>query len=182
LKPAIIMLVIIICIFAMNIIAYAFGFDAFSYIKKHGREILNLPIGESITEYDITFTFHGESKKYADIEELIKEEQLDILYPSVLPDGETTKYIKKIEKDDNKFDILFIFSSENLGYVVYNYQAVDLNTLTEYTAYEVNGLTFYIFNINFAYQAVCSYNGYMYCVVYNDYDTLLKILSNMKGI
>jgi hypothetical protein len=182
LKPVIIMLVILICLFALNIIAYAFGFDVYSYIKNYGRELLNLPIDESITEYGITFTYHGDSKKYTDIEELFKEEQLDILYPSVLPDGETTKYIKKIEKVDNKFDILFIFTSENLGYVVYNYQAVDLNTLTDYTTCEVNGLSFYIFDVDSAYQAVCSYNGYMYCVIYNDYDNLLKILSNMKSI
>lgn len=183
LKPVIIMLAILICLFTLNIIAYAFGFDAYSYIKKYGRELLNLPVGESITEYGITFTRHGESKKYADIEEFTKEEQLDILYPSVLPDGETTKYITKIEKTEGKFDILFVFSTIDLAYVVYNYQIVDLNSLTEYTTYEVNGLSFYIIDIDIdsVYQAVCSYNGYMYCVKYNDYDNLLKILSNMKS-
>lgn len=181
LKPVIIMIVLIICLFTLNIIAYAFGFDAYSYIKKYGKELLKLPIGESITEYGMTFTRYGESKKYADIEEFTKEEQLDILYPSVLPDGETTKYITNIDMTEGKFDILFVFSTKNLSYVVCNYQIVDLNTLTEYTTYEVNGLTFYIINIDPVYQAVCSYNGYMYCVVYNDYDNLLNILSNMKS-
>jgi hypothetical protein len=79
LKPVIILLIIIFCIFSTDIIAYACGFDAFSYIKKYGRELLNLQSGESINKYGITFTYRGDVKEYASLDDLIAKEMPDML-------------------------------------------------------------------------------------------------------
>jgi hypothetical protein len=87
-----------------------------------------------------------------------------------------------MSKSEKNFNIFVEFSDSNLGYSVYNYQAVDIGSLTDYSTYETNGILFYIISTDIGYQAICSHGGYQYIIIYNDYKILIDILSNMKGL
>ena len=157
--------------------------NAWEFITENIKQILNLNAGETMESDGITFVKGEDAVTYASMEELIEAEQIDILYPANLPNDIHVTKIMQNNISDTHTVLSFIFNDNNLIVSVSNAQQLSQEDLLKLECYQTNNRNFYINNqTNGTFQAVCHDNGYEYKIIYNDYNSLITILDNMKGI
>ena len=143
--------------------------------------IQNLKPGENIDKDGFTFEYLGENKQYTDIKDVLSDQNLDIMYPSVLPDGVAIEKVYLIEafSGEEKGELIVTFNDKDISCVIRNKNSVNIvpGNLEEYTT---DYLVFYIQFIipEKRYQAVAQSNGIEYKLLCNDYEQLVTL---MKG-
>lgn len=159
---------------------FSAGWD---YISTNIQKIIAMKPGERIESDGITIIKNHGAKTYSSIEELLSSENLDILYPTVLPDGIKIKEITQLMEDEDKCMHIFQFTSDNLYFSVFNYYNNSPEEYEDFTKYETAYITFYIENLpDNTYLAIGQKDGYEYQVIFSDYKELISILENMKGL
>lgn len=94
----------IITIFATTtLVAAAFGVNIFEYLASVVRQ----PEGSSKDIGEFTFYHNNETKRYSSIEQMIEEEDLNIMYPTVFPEGITIKNVRFNIGIDGKESVRF---------------------------------------------------------------------------
>ena len=122
----------------------------------------------------------GEASKYYDsIEEFLNKEELDILYPSSLPDGINLRFVSMTEYGDDKFDLTFAFDTNSIGFSVFNYD-LSLRKFDTEDVITANGIEYTILHISDRYQANYVNEKYAYSITSYDYDDLIYLLNSMK--
>jgi hypothetical protein len=178
LKPAVITVCIITLLFCLNSVLLAFNFDAWSYVRNWGSDLLKLDSGKSEAIGNITFVRNGESKEYNNIEQLFAGEGLNLLYPSYLPEDIRFDSIVYTDLENDK-EIIYKYSSAVLAIYIHDHKTINTSGLT---LYESDGIDYYItVKEDSACQAVCMYAGHEYIINTAEYITLIKIISSMKG-
>jgi len=81
-------------------------------------KVVRMPFGSAIERSTLTYTFQGSTKEYYNIEELLKQNSLDIYYPSILPNNIVLLEVEMVENADSNI-ILFTFSSDDYQYSVH---------------------------------------------------------------
>ncbi|MBQ9112518.1 MAG: hypothetical protein IJY08_02950 [Clostridia bacterium] len=138
-------------------------------------------VGDTL-EGEVTLTKNGVSKKYSSIEEALNEGELDIMYPSVLPEGVVVNEIVQLnEGDESEYTIALNTESKDFTFTVRNSITVNIDDLTDVTVHEVDGIKYYIQHEGSGYQAICVHNGFEYSIVYKTVEGLTNILDNMRG-
>ena len=143
--------------------------------------IQNLKPGESIDKDGYTFEYLGENKQYTDIKDVLSDQNLDIVYPSVLPDGVAIEKVYLIEafSGEEKGELIVTFNDKDISCVISNKKRVNIvpEKLEEYTT---DYLVFYIETITSEkrYQAVAQSNGIEYVIACSNYEQLVAL---MKG-
>jgi len=79
-------------------------------------KIVRMPFGATIEQSSITYTFQGSTKSYTNIEELLRQNDLDVYYPSILP--ENTRLIDVEIVEENSLIIAFTFTSNDFKYTI----------------------------------------------------------------
>lgn len=179
--------VCLILLSSFSVMALAMGgySQAWSYISTHVHEILNMDGNK--TEIDgIEIIKSDYTKKYDTIEELLSTENLDILYPSALPEGVKIECLKTIVYENNQLEIKFLFNTSDINLTVKDCYSIDIENISELnkvSTYTVDDINFYITNKDDAiYQAITQINGFEYLINSHNYNHLIHILSNMKGL
>ncbi len=172
-RIAIVAAAIIIMMTTTVAIAAAFGFDIFKYI----RDVADEPSGTAVNVDGFTFYKVNVYKKYNSVQEMVKSENLDIMYPTLFPEGVYIKSVRlNYDKNGNeRIDILTNFPSVNIQI------ELDANEFDMFSdnVYEHNNVKYYI-HIDVGCFAVCYYNNNIYCISANNYDDLILIIDNMK--
>ncbi len=159
----------------LTVIAHTGGYCLGEYLVQITR---TLRPGESFDEDDLTFIYLGEATKYESIEKLVTKENLDIMYPTKLPNG---LYIEKIKVSEDKSEITFYFNIFDTNISIYENNSLDLSD-EEYTLYNANGNVYYILKKETGeYIAVCYTEQYEYVVTTKDYTNLKILIENMRG-
>ncbi len=83
-------------------------------IREGILKSLGISVGESVDVNGITFINNGDVTKYQDIESLLVENGLDIMYPQTLPENVWIEAIYVTEQSSNIMTMVF---SDNLGLV-----------------------------------------------------------------
>lgn len=155
---------------------------AASYVAEHISELFGMEPGDK-KEFDgMTIVKNGHYTKYDTMEDLLTSEGLEIMYPSVLPDGVR---IEKIwltpEGDTAKYSVTFEMSSDDIIYFVYNYYQTDTDAIEHKDYLSPNGLTFCWFETEVGtFQAVGQIKGYEYVIATHDYSQMISIIDNLK--
>ncbi len=176
---SIMLMVMVVLGMSVTVMARVAGYSStFEWVSDHIEEILGWSPGthekEGITIY------RGESSKYYDtIEELLISENLDILYPSSLPNGIKLRSVSITEYDGNKFTLTFIFNTDSIGISVFNYDLSSHIFDTEDTI-TINGIEYSISQFPEWYQADYVTEKYAYTIMSDDYDSLIDLLNSMK--
>lgn len=178
LKTAVIASCIIAMLLCLNLVLLAFNFDALSYVRNGGSDLFKLDSGNSEAIGNITFVRNGESKEYSNIEQLFAGEGLSLLYPSYLPEDICFDSIVYTDLGNDK-EIIYRYSSAVLTIYIHDHKTIDTSGLT---LYESNGIDYYIMVKEDACQAICMHNGHEYIINTAEYNTLVKIISSMKGL
>ena len=169
---------LIICSAAVTVFVAAEGFGSMeefiSYIS------LKLKPGESVDQNGITFINNGKSINYDSVEEFASKENLDVFYPTELPEG---VFIEKIIltgdlEGESDCTLFYVFTDSNIALSIRNYSLINIPT-DNYQIFDSALGKFYIKEISGHYQAVCQTENYEYCIDTNDIDSLQII---MKGL
>ena len=157
--------------------------SAWEYISSNVEKIFGLNQGEAINGDGITVIKNSETVRYSNVNEFLKAESLNILYPSVLPEDNLISEIHIVEKTDNQFMIYFIFSKDTNSLNITNYYSSNPAELKGVECITINNFNYYVKRISEdIYYAILQYNGIEYIIQSNSYDDLLIILNNMKGM
>lgn len=156
---------------------------AWNYVTTNVQKIVGMKSEEKINEAGITIIKNSGTQTYKSIEELLKEEKIEILYPSALPEKiQLVKVIQNYETQDT-YTLEFNFNFDELNIMVCNYYENSLDLWEDPTIYKTSVMNFYIMELpDGLYQAIGQYKGYEYCITYNNYNDLIYILDNLKGI
>ena len=168
----------------LTVLAKVNGYSsAWEYVKENIHKIIGMDAGDRVNEDGITLIKNDGVITYASIEELLESAGLDIMYPSELPAGvQITKILEQIVSEKRKV-YCYQFTDTNISILASTQQTVFSDNLEEYEILRIEETIFYIEKTpGEIYQAV-GYDGkYEYRICCNDYDVLIKILSNMKEI
>ncbi len=167
--------VILVLMTSMVAVAGAFGFDICKYISEIVREA----VGTESNVDGFTFYHNGEAKEYSSIEEMIKNENLDILYPTKWPDGVSIDNIR-ISTLPNSNDIIQIGTNDINSNIIIEMSCEPLNNSSE-ELFEYNGIKFYI-KCGDMFSASCFYKNNKYYISATTKDDLILIIENLKEI
>lgn len=155
--------------------------DAYDWIKDNMAAVFGWGSGS----YDvdgITVIKGNETNRYESVEDFMKEENIDILYPSSLPEGVVLKTVVMTEYGDGKYAVIFQYNSNNISISIYNFDLYlsdipEPNETIKIGEYEYT-ITYLSKN---SYQANCIIDQYAYTIVSSDYNDLINIINSMKG-
>ena len=140
----------------------------------------------SIMTANITVTpSFNRCKSYKSIEELVKEKQISILYPSILPNGEKLTLVTySKENNSDNYEVILTYKKYIYGYHV--------KTRMEYGEDKpfpgnmnvcVNGIDINIWTISdSSYQANWHYNGYEYNMGCTSLEVMMELLEGLREI
>ena len=175
-KYVLVTIIIISFMVLFQIGAMAFGTNPI--VEMYNFFIANTDI-TTVTKDGITFTYLDNTKPYNSIEELIKKENLDIVYPSELPKEIKFENIRKYDVDGYTKYFL-TFNEEQLNWQINEKHNTSIDKLDSYKKVIINNLEYYILNENTTCEIIFFYNNYEYYISYTDYDTLIYIIENLN--
>lgn len=158
------------------------GSTPIELIESLGSKIFRM---ERNTPYDfgeITFIRSGETIIYESVEELLKQENINILYPSWLP-GETKIESVRITNSTEGDVVLFKFDSDAIMFSVrlYNTDLSIYKENPEYMLKTFNGIECFIRNgENIGYSIIFVCDNYTYHMSIENIEELPLIMENLK--
>ncbi len=178
---AIIAAVLAVLIALFGIISVASGNTFSEMFRKMGESIYELLDGETMEHDNITFIKPNETKEYSSIDELVKDEKIEILYPTWLPENE--KIVKVFYIQENELE-RYLMSCQMPEY------SIDVNLNAELTETlqlncdkkEIAGYMVYYETTKRFAQANFVYKGNSYLVSADSEDNLFRIIENLKEI
>lgn len=180
-RLAIIAAVLAVLITLFGIISVASGNTFSEMFRKMGESIYELLDGETMEYDNITFTKLNEKKIYSSIEELVKDEQMDILYPTWLPENEKIVKVWYLEEDGLESYTMQCGTPEHsidIEIGIGLTETLKLNCSEK----EIAGyLVYYETTPQFA-QANFVYKGNSYLVSSDSEGNLFRIIENLKEI
>lgn len=136
---------------------------------------------EKDTIKGITIIKADYSKEYDSIEDLVKNEELNILYPAELPDGLEIKSVNQVFYDNEKYKIVFIFNYNNISMEITNKKDFTDDFIQQNVNMIINDMDVFIISIdNEESQAVFHYGDFEY-VVCSDQKTIIQLIDKLKG-
>lgn len=177
-----ILVIAVICILQLTVFtgrAIALGsFEAaWTDIENFVSELLHLAPGEYHTD-DITIIKGKDSSRCKSIEEFLAEENMDILYPSALPEGVKLTEITIIEME-NGTRLYFNFNVED-----FTMSIVPIGkTIDEPDRLQIiNTLECYIDQYDGTYEATCYHGNTEYHIEHPYYEELIFIIENLTPL
>ena len=140
---------------------------------------------ERNTPYDfgeLTFVRSGETRIYESVEECLKQENINILYPSWLP-RETKIESVRITNSTEGDVVLFKFDSDSIRFSVelYNTDLCVYRENSEYMLEILNGIECFIRNgENIGYSIIFVCDNYTYHMSIENIEELPLIMENLK--
>jgi len=165
--------IVALLISAATITASAFGFNVFEYF----REVIGLSAGEKVDKGTVTLINRGEAKEYDSIEELLEAENINILYPSVLPEGIEIESVR-ISEDTNGECIKIFTNNSQVNIAIYAGRTPTDSTFEDSEVFELNGIKFCV-NEELV-SAYCYHNNCFYSIQANNYENILQMIDNIK--
>ena len=168
----------------LSVIAKVKGYSsAWEYVKENIQKIIGMDVGDRVNEGNITLTKHDGVVTYKSVEELLRAEGYDIMYPSELPEGVQISQILQQIVSEEYIVYCYQFTDKDFSVIVSTVSNVAPEDLKEYETFATTNMIFYIRQrSDMSYQAV-GYDGvYEYQIHCKDYDALTIILNGLKGL
>ena len=171
---------LLITIFTFSSIAY--NWDVFAELKNKFETVANAPVNDEIEVDGISVYMYGENKDYDTLENAIKAIDLDILYPSKLPDDVVLKKIT-FYTFDSKEKLVFSFENIDFTYTILFKDVIPKEVLSDDTEkLKINDTTYYIIDMPDLdiIQIYFEYDGDLYKATYNNKEDLMYVIKNLK--
>ena len=168
----------------LSVIAKVKGYSsAWEYVKENIQKIIGLDAGDRVNDEGITLIKNDGVVAYKSIEELLESEELDIMYPSELPDGvQITKISQQIVSEERTV-YCYQFNDEGLFVMISTESQILSGDLDKYELFLTTNMEFYIKQrADMSYQAIGYDETYEYQIYCKNYDSLIIILNGMRGL
>ena len=173
---------ILIAIFAVTSIA--FNWNIFDELKDRFGTVFNVPVNQEIDANGITVVIRGEFVTYDTIEDALKSENINILYPTNLPKTINVTDVKVYKKYQQE-KISFIFNDTDFTFsVVYNEILPQEVLLNDVEITEINNIQCYIIDMPDigTTQIYFEHSGNLYKLRYNNKQDLISVIENLKEL
>lgn len=177
-KVLIIAATFLILVIGISAIAEAMGFSIFSYF----RELIGMSAGSRVETDSITLIRLNESKEYSSIEELLHDQNLSILYPTMLPDGVSIEGINIYDAGSGVESIEFSTGNNNTSITVDMNVGMPPEEYANKEKYCIGKYEYYLFEDGLSCYAVCYHNSAYYTICSTSMDNIILIIENMKEI
>jgi hypothetical protein len=171
---------ILIAIFAVTSIP--FDWNIFDELKNRFGTVADVPVNEEMEMSGVTVVSNGNSNFYSSVEEALKSEQLDVLYPTNLPSDLKVERISFYQKDGQD-KITFAFSDEKLLYSVTLNSSLpnEIKNVAE-EVLKINEFECYVFVKSDVHitQIYFEFQDDFYTLNYDDKQDLIEIINNLK--
>ena len=180
-RLAVIAAILAVIIALLGIIAVGAGDTISEFYRKLTYSVMQKLENNPTTIDGVTFSKSDKTKMYSSIEELMKSEKIEILYPTWLPKDE--KIIGVWYSDDYIAETYIFQCADPLHSI-----DVQLNKdMTEdlksnCTKREIAGYSVFYIETNSVLQANFEYQNNLYIVKSDTEDNLFKIIENLKEI
>lgn len=168
----------------LTVLAKVNGYSsAWEYVKENIQKIIGMDAGDRMDDGGITLIKNDEAVAYQSIEELLEKENLDILYPSELPNSIRITQVSQqlISEDYTMYSIHFNALEQSIA--ISSKRNFSEEYLEQYRELVYPFFTVYIVKEeNEMYQAVFFDGKYEYLICCNNYEVLIDILNSMKGV
>lgn len=180
-RLAIVAAVLAVIVALFGIIAIASSNSFIDFFIRMGHSVYEMIETGSMDNDDITYIKNNDAKTYSSIEELIKNEELEILYPAWLPENE--KIIKIIHFKDGVSDRYMLQSTvpeHNISIEINS----NLSDNMKSTSIEKNISIYTVYYIETEQyiQANFIYKNNRYIIKSDIEDNLFRIIENLKEI
>lgn len=169
-------------IFALfSIFAFATGNNPIELLKQMGHAIIEMIDGETVDVGGVTIYAPHKTKEYDSIETLLKEEEIDILYPTWLPENE--EIVSVLYLFDEQAES-YILQCNNVAYniIVELSNTVDYDIKNDCIEEKIGNWDFYYFVEDFSSQAFLEYNNNLYKIHSDTTEDLFKIIESLREI
>ena len=180
-RLAVIAAVLAVLLALFGIIAVALGSSPIELLKNLGYSVIEMIDGDTIEYDNITLIKPNESKKYSSIEELLEKENMNILYPSWLPENEKIISVWHIVEGESARYVLQCNNSYHSIEIFLN-SKVKEKTKSECFEKEIGCYTVYYSAGQANIQANFDYNNNLYVIKSNSEDNLFEIIRNLEEI
>ncbi len=176
--------VITILVTLLTIVSVAFEWNIFEELKNRFGKVANTPVNEEMVVDGITVVMHGEYRDYTDIEEALKSENINVLYPTELPDGIILE--KVVFYQENGYNkIAYILNDENI--TIELFLSEDIHSIIGDLDFEKHLLGKYECYIcdmkDIIHTEVCFiYDNNVYLVSGKNKQALIEIIKNLKEL
>lgn len=182
-RLAVIAAVLAVLLAIFSIVAISFTNSEDNLVSRFENYIGEIMNGGDHEKFDnIELIKDNKSKGYSSAQDLVRDEKIEILFPTWLP--ENNKIIKCWYIDDVTSGKHYIFHCKNPQYSMYIYLEKSLSerTKSENPMKNIGKLTIYITRDEFSVQGIFEYNNHYYSVHADTEENLLKIIENLKEI
>ncbi|MBE6783117.1 MAG: hypothetical protein E7536_03815 [Ruminococcaceae bacterium] len=180
-RLAIIAAVLAVLIALFGIISIASGKPLDEIFRQIGNYLFDLSEGSSVEYDNITFITPNETKTYSSIEEFVKDEKIEILYPTWLPENEKIVKVWYLEEDNVKRYIMHCNTPEHSIDIDINSdlaETLKLNSVSK----QIAGYSVYYIETEEYIQANFVYKNNIYRIKSDSEDNLFRIIENLKEI
>ena len=169
---------------ALSVVAASQGYaSAFEYVSAMAQALFNMNDGEVVEDGNITVIRNGNTERYSSIKDFVDECNLDIMYPTNLPEGLTIQNVVMADFGDGKVCINFILNNTNNSLLVNNYYSTNQEYLTNNNCaiLKTNYGIFYVVKKNITYQGICYKENNEYIIYADNYDHLVALIDSLGG-
>ena len=171
---AIIAAAVLLLVFGITALADTMGYNILNYLGI----IVSMKSDDKVDVDGITLEYLDKEKTYASIEDLIHGENLEIMYPTVLPEGVSIQSVEIYNLDSGGKRIDFNTGSPNTVIIV-DTMVSEHNEYTKLEKYTAGNHNFYLFKEEL-YYAICYEDGTYYSIGASSKENLILIINNMK--
>lgn len=184
LKVAAVLAATLVLFFAtVSVVAISQGYSVSEFISMNIEKIKGMGAGDRLEGEKITLIKNGVSAEYGSVEEAIRKGDLNIMYPSVLPEGvKIQKILVTHQGDESNYTITFMTNVADFKYAINSKQKIHVEDWEEISTYETKENIFYIHMADNRYQAVCYIKGLEYNILCENYNELIQMLDGLKGM
>ena len=176
--------VITILVTLLTIISVAFEWNIFEELKNRFGTVADTPVNEEIVVDGVTVVRNDEYRKYSTIEEALKSENIDVLYPSYLPEGLALRKIS-FYNEFEKERIMFLFEDNTISAEICFNKKVDFELMNSSTKVEkINAIQCYFCikkDIGWV-QVYFENDGNLYGFSGYNEQKLVEIIENLKEL
>jgi len=143
------------------------------------EKVVRMPFGDTISSDTITYTNQGITQEYRNIKDFLIAEELDIYYPSILPDSVRLVSVDHFVNNGQDF-YMFAYSKPDLYYTIELMFSECKEWGNLVTEIECNGLHFDVYEENNIYFAVCVSDEARYILQYNNTKDIILIIGGLR--
>ncbi len=175
---------IAILVALFSLVSVAYDWNVFDYLSEKFGSVHSAPIEKEQSFNGVSVFYGGKSSFYPTIEDALKSEKVNVLYPTYLPNDITITEIVFYEKEKND-KMAYTFNNSSITFVITLNTSINDHIRSFSTEIkEINGLTCYICNMSDIAntQIYFEHNGNLYMLSHTDKKDIIKIIKNLKEI